>query len=141
VRLVPVHTVDLADPAGRSGARPTSVLAPWPGQVPDPAPALVHTEAGPPPPTGVPVELVDERGAPLSVSGRSLLSADPARLHVGDGPAEAVVAWAGPWPADERWWDPPAHRRRARLQLVTASGQAHLVVCEGRRWWLEATYD
>ena len=52
-----------------------------------------------------------------------------------------VVAWAGPWPVDERWWDPPAHRRRARAQVVTADGTARLLALEGGRWWVEATYD
>jgi protein ImuB len=52
-----------------------------------------------------------------------------------------VVAWAGPWPADERWWDPATHRRRARFQLLTDDGAAHLAVVEAGRWWLEAVYD
>jgi protein ImuB len=42
---------------------------------------------------------------------------------------------------DECWWDPPAHRRRARWQLVTAEGDAHLAAVESGRWVVEATYD
>jgi protein ImuB len=42
---------------------------------------------------------------------------------------------------EERWWDPPASRRRARFQLLTGSGAAHLAAVEGGRWWIEATYD
>ena len=57
------------------------------------------------------------------------------------GPWTEVVAWAGPWPADERWWDPPAHRRRARLQVQLTDGGAYLVAVERGRWWVEATYD
>ena len=57
------------------------------------------------------------------------------------GASHRVVAWAGPWPADERWWDPAGHRRRARLQVVTGEGTAHLLSLEGGRWHLEATYD
>jgi protein ImuB len=52
-----------------------------------------------------------------------------------------VVAWAGPWPLDERWWDPAAARRRARFQIVTADGLARLLTLEGGRWSVEATYD
>jgi protein ImuB len=52
-----------------------------------------------------------------------------------------VAAVAGPWPCEERWWDDGGHRRRARLQLVTRSGTAHLAVLEAGRWSLEATYD
>ena len=48
---------------------------------------------------------------------------------------------AGPWPCDERWWDPRGHRRRARLQVTTAGGVAYLLVVESGRWAVEATYD
>ncbi|HZQ83822.1 MAG TPA: DNA polymerase Y family protein [Acidimicrobiales bacterium] len=105
------------------------VTEPWPGQVPPPAPSTVHV-----PP--VPTDVVDADGAPVTVTGRGLLAADPARLA-----GETVTAWAGPWLADERWWDPPAHRRRARFQMVTANGVARLVALENGRWWVEATYD
>jgi protein ImuB len=75
------------------------------------------------------------------VTGRGWCSAPPGRVSV-DGDAWAdVVAWAGPWPVEERWWDPPAHRRRARFQLLTAAGVAYLAAVEGGRWWIEATYD
>ena len=134
VTLVPVHMVDLTDPDGRPAADPSWVAAPWPGQVPDPAPALVHADPAL-------VDVLDADGAVVGVSGRGLLSADPHRLVERSGASSEVVSWAGPWTADERWWDPGAHRRRARLQVVTAAGAAHLVVLEGRRWWLEATYD
>jgi protein ImuB len=52
-----------------------------------------------------------------------------------------VVAWAGPWLLDERWWDPRAGRRRARFQLMGEDGTAHLCFIEGNQWWIEATYD
>jgi protein ImuB len=51
------------------------------------------------------------------------------------------MGWSGPWPADERWWDPAAARRRARLQVLLDDGTAHLLVIEQGRWRLEATYD
>jgi protein ImuB len=74
------------------------------------------------------------------VDGRVLVSAAPAQVRVADGPWLPVEAWAGPWPADERWWDPPSHRRRARLQVL-AGGRAHLFTLERGRWWLEGLYD
>jgi protein ImuB len=52
-----------------------------------------------------------------------------------------VVAWAGPWPLEERWWDPASARRRARLQVVTDAGTAWLVVLEAGAWRAEAAYD
>ena len=57
------------------------------------------------------------------------------------GRSQAVVAWAGPWPLDERWWRPSARRRQARFQLVLNDGSAHLCVLEAGRWQREATYD
>jgi protein ImuB len=60
---------------------------------------------------------------------------------VAGGPWTDVVEWAGPWPIEERWWDAARGRRRARLQLLTADGQARLVVLEQGRWHVAATYD
>jgi protein ImuB len=77
----------------------------------------------------------------VTVDGRSLLSAPPSRLRVGGGGWVAIAAWAGPWPVDERWWDPGAHRRLVRLQVTTGEGAARLLKLTGGRWWVEATYD
>jgi protein ImuB len=85
--------------------------------------------------------VVGADGRPVTVTGRATMSAPPARLDIGGrGPVD-VRAWAGPWPVDERWWDPAAHRRRARTQVVTADGTAHLLAVEGGQWVVEATYD
>ena len=85
--------------------------------------------------------MVGADGAVVGVTGRGAVTAAPARVSVaGDRWAE-VVAWAGPWPVDERWWDEPAHRRRARFQAVVADGSAWLLALEGGRWWAEASYD
>lgn len=124
---VPAGAVELRP--DRASARPAPHDPPWPGQVPDPAPALVHHPA-------LPVEVLDEVGDPVRVSGRGLLSAVPAA--VGSTP---VVRWAGPWPADERWWDPGSRRRRARLQVLLEDGRALLLALEHGRWGVEATYD
>jgi protein ImuB len=107
-------------------ARPLE--GPWPGRVPAPAPATVH-------PVPVPVDVVDGAERPVAVTGRGLLTAEPAFV---DG--RPVVAWAGPWPVDERWWDPPARCRRARMQVVTDTG-ASLIAVEGGCWFIEAVYD
>jgi protein ImuB len=118
--------------AGR-GPSPTEVPA-WPGQVPTPSPAIAHQR----PPTA---EVLGPDGQAVGVSGRGLLTAAPTRLSLAGGPWVEITDWAGPWPADERWWDPSAHRRRARLQVVTASAMAYLLALESGRWWVEATYD
>jgi len=109
----------------------SSLGAPWPGRIPSPAPAVVH-------PAPLPAELAAADGQPVSVSGRGLLTAVPSRLSVEQQPWSTVTAWAGPWPSDERWWS-RSHRRGARLQAVTAS-DAHLLLVERGRWWVEATY-
>jgi protein ImuB len=119
VRLVPwgEAAAGLAEPAAGPG-RPAGAgpPPPWPGRIPPPAPATVH-------PVGVPAEVAD------------------ARLSVAGGPWSTVAAWAGPWPIDERWWDQAAHQRRARWQVVTTEGVAHLLSQQGDRWEVEATYD
>jgi protein ImuB len=114
---------------GNRDLLPRNEREPWPGQVPAPAPATVY-------PHPQPVDVVDADGATVAVTGRGELTGEPVRLN-----DEPIVAWAGPWPVDERWWDPPAHRRRARLQVVVESGAAYLVAVEGGQWFIEAVYD
>jgi protein ImuB len=119
------------------GEEPPAAAAadpPWPGRHPLPAPALVHPEP-------LTAEVSGPGGEPVEVSARGRLSAAPERLSIGGGPGTAVVAWAGPWLSDERWWDRAARRRRARFQLLDAEQRAHLCSVERGRWWVEATYD
>lgn len=122
-----VELVPWGDPS------PSFTGAPWPGRLPSPSPALVHPERAL-------VEVVDERGDPVRVTGRGVASGLPARLSVDGSPWMSVVASSGPWPADERWWDDKSRRRQARIQVVVSDGSAHLLSLEGSRWGLEATY-
>lgn len=108
--------------------------APWPGAIPAPAPATVHRAA-------VPADVVDDAGTAVAVGGRGVPTGAPAKLSIAGGAWATVTAWAGPWLLDERWWDGPGHRRRARWQVVTEDGAAHLLFVEGGRWSVEATYD
>jgi protein ImuB len=87
-----------------------------------------------------PVEVVDRDGAPVVVTGRGVLTAPPARLSVAGERWVAVIGWSAPWPVEEGWWSRTA-RRSARLQVVTADGQAHLLLGEGGGWRLDASYD
>jgi protein ImuB len=128
-RWVPASTVDLE----RESVAPSPDGAPpWPGAAAGVAPGVVLPEP-------VPIEVVDASGAPLRVTGRGELTAEPGALVV-DGRHRSVESWAGPWPVDQRWWESRRHRRLARLQIVTDDGTAHLVVAERRTWWLLATY-
>ena len=108
--------------------------APWPGHLPVPSPAKVFRSR----PSA---EVVDERGQLVVVDARALLSAAPYQARLGSDRWLEIVSWAGPWPLDERWWDNQRARRRARLQVVTDDGNGHVLVIEGGRWWVEATYD
>jgi protein ImuB len=135
-----------------------SAMAPWPGRLPAPAPATVLTEP-------LAAEVRDASGAVVGVTGRHTVTAPPVevvfpgRSTTGTNKRRPVLAWAGPWPVDERWWDEEAARRRARFQVVVAGdatvdrddppetgesgvpGTALLLVLEGGRWWVEAIYD
>jgi len=106
---------------------------PWPGRVMGPAPGLVF-------PVARAAEVTDGAGNLVTVSGRCVLSGPPARLTIQNEPPRRVTGWAGPWPLSERWWDPPAARRRARFQLATDDGRAWLAVVQGGRWLVEAGY-
>jgi protein ImuB len=125
VTLVPFG--DIAGPARPAGQ-------PWPGRIPAPAPATVY-------PDPLPAQVTDGTGTAVTVTGRALLSAPPARLSAGGAPWQDVTAWAGPWPVSERWWDPGSARRRARFQLVTADGSGWLAAVADGRWLVEARYD
>ncbi|WP_370065432.1 DNA polymerase Y family protein [Mycobacterium sp. MAA66] len=111
---------------------------PWPGRLPDPAPAVLLDD---------PVELVDVQGNSIRVTERGMFSADPVRLN-GSGYRGTLSWWAGPWSVDERWWDPGrAKGRTARVQVLLEAdgadrvGRALLLCYRQRRWYLEGVYE
>ncbi|MFE2750671.1 DNA polymerase Y family protein [Actinosynnema sp. NPDC059335] len=128
VRLVPWG--DERTPAADPGE-------PWPGQLPAPSPATVFAEPEP-------VALLDESGADVVVTGYAELVVRPHRIVHG-GRARQVVAWSGPWPVDERWWDAETAMRGARLQVLGAAAdgeeQAFLLIRAGGKWAVEGVYD
>lgn len=105
---------------------------PWPGRLPDPAPATVLAAPEP-------IDLLDAGGRPVAVTSRLYVSAPPT-WAVLDGGTVAVDAWAGPWPVVERWWSEDG-ARRAFLQVALSDGRAILVACRLGAWALEAVYD
>jgi protein ImuB len=109
---------------------------PWPGQLPEPSPAVLLDD---------PVELLDAQGNPIRVTGRGMFSADPVRLTV-HGRDEQLHWWAGPWPVDERWWDDrpeggQGRSRTARAQVLLEGERAFLLCYRQRRWYLEGSYE
>lgn len=116
----------------RPGADPD---APWPGRLPAPAPATVVA-------TPSPVDLVDQQGSSVGVTARGVLTAEPVALRQG-ARARPVLAWAGPWPVDERWWAPAEARRAVRAQVLLGGEEetALLLGCTDGRWQVEGVYD
>ncbi|MGX7827515.1 DNA polymerase Y family protein [Actinokineospora sp. 24-640] len=130
-----VHLV----PWGDDRTPPAPPGLPWPGALPPPSPATVPVRP-------LPVALRDAEGAEVEVTGRFRLTAYPVEVAVGRFPPRRVLAWSGPWPSDEHWWDGTG-RRRARLQVVLAaqsdedSQPALLLVRENESWTVEGIYD
>ncbi|MDP9118532.1 MAG: DNA polymerase Y family protein, partial [Actinomycetota bacterium] len=109
---------------------------PWPGQLPAPAPSVLLD-----PPQ--PAQVLDSTGHSVVVTERGAVPHPPARFALGSERPVAVSSWAGPWPVDERWWQPDSARQVVRCQLVDVRGRAYLVSCTvpQARWQVEAIYD
>lgn len=132
---------------------------PWPGRIPAPSPSVV-------PESPWPARVLDDRGQPVEITDRHLLTAVPHKVVVEGGRQRRVLAWAGPWPLEERWWTGPeagppssvaesisraavriSARCLARMQLVleedpaTDQGEvALLMVHMAGRWWVQGGY-
>ncbi len=123
------------------GERPTDLRPtepPWPGRIPGPAPTRVFG-------TPLPAEVVDEHGRSVAVTDRGVVTGAPYRCRVGLGGGAGwwvIVAWAGPWPVDEGWWNAEGGSgRSARFQVVGADGRAWLLRWRESGWEVEAGYD
>ncbi|MEV0340230.1 DNA polymerase Y family protein [Nocardia sp. NPDC050713] len=109
---------------------------PWPGRLPEPAPAVLLMNR-----PVVRVEAAD--GTLVRVTERGLFTADPAHLHWGSR-SWPLAGWAGPWPVDEHWWVPDsAAAARAQVQLGGDAGDVRvlLLVYSGECWRAEGLYD
>ncbi|MBV9089480.1 MAG: DNA polymerase Y family protein [Mycobacteriaceae bacterium] len=143
----PAERITLA-PLGDELVHQADPHRPWPGQLPEPSPTVLLDD---------PVELLDAQGHPVRVTKRGMFSTDPARL-VAPGREGPLSWWSGPWPVDERWWDPdpaagePSQARgtsaggpTARAQVLVddhgGPGQALLLCYRRRRWYLEGSYE
>jgi protein ImuB len=130
VRLVPWgdERIPAADPE-----------LPWPGRLSQPSPAVVPTDR-------VPALVTGERGEPIEISGRYLLTGIPYRVEMA-GVNREISGWAGPWPVVERWWDNAETARRVvRLQVALTrenenEDTAVLLLREDGRWLVEGIYD
>jgi protein ImuB len=96
--------------AGADGSG-DSELPPWPGRLPAPSPTTVLARSAP-------IELWDSSGKPVRVTDGYLLTSAPVAAAVDGRRPVPVHGWAGPWPLDQRWWDPTAGWRGSRLQVL-----------------------
>ncbi|QNG19552.1 DNA polymerase Y family protein [Rhodococcus triatomae] len=120
-------------PWGEERVPSSDPAEPWPGRLPAPSPAAVLARSPE-------VWVGDGAGAAVTVTGRGGLSAPPARLRWGSREWE-VCGWAGPWPVDERWWDPAAADEAVRAQVLLEDSRALLVIHRHGRWWVEGIYE
>lgn len=114
---------------------PTLPAGAWPGRLPPPSPAVV-------PPEPKPVRVLAADGVtPIGVTARLELNARPGFVVIGPSTSE-IVAWAGPWPVDERWWVESARPTRLiRLQAELAGGRAVLLTLAAGEWSIPADFD
>jgi protein ImuB len=136
---VPIALVDLSDQHESEQRVNTGkgVARDWSGAVPRPSPASIAV---------VPPEatVLNKAGAPVGVTGRHELDAEPAVVTV-SGHTYVVMRTAGPWPVEERWWDARRKRRHVRFQLLVQNKRGALRVflmgLENHQWRLLARYD
>ncbi|QEO10037.1 DNA polymerase Y family protein [Protaetiibacter larvae] len=121
-------------PWGDRGVAVRERVRPWPGALPDPPPTTVFEVPRP-------LRVEDVHGRPVTVDDRGAVSAAPAVIVAQSGTRRELTAWAGPWPLEERWWDPASARAVHRLQAVDTTGCAWLLVLDGDGWWAEGRYD
>ena len=104
------------------------------GALPSPTPAYVHHQP-------VDVQVLDTDRRAIVVSGRHEMSGTPKYIVMGGNELD-VMSWSGPWPVEERWWDPQRHRRAVRMQVVVGESPsvALVLTLEQGCWRATARY-
>jgi protein ImuB len=125
----------LLKPWGERSRRVRPLAEPWPGRMPEPAPAVVFRI----PPQAL---VIGEEGRPVAVDARGAITCRPSKFRPSPQTNWLPVAsWAGPWPVDEHWWDEANAKRVARFQIVGVDGSAWLLSVTDGHWVTEAKYD
>ena len=107
--------------------------APWPGKLPQPAPAAVLD-------TSPRVMLENSSGNGVRIDERGGFDSRPAVLRWGSK-HWMLSGWAGPWPLDERWWDPAIGTQGARVQVLFEESRALLLIYDEDGWRVEGIYE
>lgn len=132
--LVDFDDVEAAEKRVRVG---NGAARAWTGASPVPSPAAVAVEPHP-------VRVLSADGVDVSVTGRHEFSAPPSTVEVG-AHTWSVERVAGPWPVEERWWDPRRKRRLARAQVLVRHPRfgagVLLLGIENGAWCLLGRYD
>ncbi len=119
---------------GEEAVPATDPDQPWPGRLPQPAPAVVllnHPE----------VRLESVAGQPVWITERGMFTAEPAVLHWGSR-SWRIAGWAGPWVLDERWWGTGDSGGTARTQiLLDDEKRALLLLGYEQVWHVEGLYE
>lgn len=107
--------------------------APWPGRMPQPAPAAVLD-------TSPRVVLEDSNGNGVRIEERGGFDTEPVVLRWGSK-MWTLRGWAGPWSVDERWWDPAMGVEGARVQVLFEENRALLLFYDDEGWRVEGIYE
>ena len=119
---LPAERITLA-PFGDEPVPSSAPDRPWPGRLPQPAPAVLLDQ---------PVELLDFQGNPVQVTDRGMFTGEPSRLGGTASRYRGELSWwAGPWPTGEQ----------TACAQVLVDGTALLLCYRQRRWYLEGAYE
>ncbi|MFT4124735.1 MAG: DNA polymerase Y family protein [Gordonia sp. (in: high G+C Gram-positive bacteria)] len=104
--------------------------APWPGRLPQPAPAVL---------ADYPVEVVDLSGEPVRVTARGAFSAEPTTVRLPNRRQSWELRWwAGPWPAE---MGSTTEEISARAQVLLDDSRALLLHYRADAWLVEGVYE
>ena len=119
---VPAERITLT-PFGDEPVPRAALDRPWPGRLPQPAPAVLLDE---------PVELLDSQGNPVRMTDRGMFTGEPARLYGAASRYRGELSWwAGPWPIGEQ----------TACAQVLVDGTALLLCYREQRWYLQGAYE
>jgi len=137
--MVPALDVELTDVENTARMqKPAHHEGPWSGLLPSPLPAVALTEPER-------IVLFDVADNAVGVTRRCELTAIPQWVIRADGARQEILTWAGPWPIEERWWDPARASRIVQMQIViSGSRQVEmplLLQLQRHNWLITACYQ